>query len=162
MIICNRYETPLGTVSVRAESKTGVWELIGLYFEDMVCTYHKSQNIHLFSAVKQWLDSYFTGKPAPYGIPFTLYGTPFQKSVWNAIQEIPYGATVSYKALAEKLGTHARAVGQATARNPLSIIIPCHRVIGTNGTLVGYGGGLNRKKALLDLEQSFIATPRLQ
>lgn len=100
------------------------------------------------------LSAYFAGELRDFDLPLAPVGTPFQERVWQALRDIPYGATTSYSALANRIGAPgaARAVGLANGRNPIAIIIPCHRVIGAGGTLVGYGGGLNRKRWLLDLE----------
>lgn len=105
-------------------------------------------------AVKKQLLEYFAGKRKQFDLPFVLYGTPFQKSVWNALANIPYGETRSYKDIALAIGASkaVRAIGGANNRNPIPIVIPCHRVIGSNGALVGYGGGLSIKEHLLSLE----------
>jgi len=102
------------------------------------------------------LDEYLRGRRREFDIPVLMVGTDFQKSVWNALMKVPYGATSTYLQLAEDVGNEraVRAVGNANAANPISIIIPCHRIIGSNGELVGYGGGLSLKKRLLRLEQS--------
>ena len=107
-----------------------------------------------FREVVQQLRSYFAGKRTSFDLPLVLEGTEFQKKVWTALQKIPYGETTSYKELAEKVGkpTAVRAVGAANGANPIPIIIPCHRVIGNDGSLTGFGGGLPLKKKLLDLE----------
>ena len=101
------------------------------------------------------LTSYFAGKLRAFEVALAPQGTPFQQQVWRALREIPYGETTSYGALAQRIGNPkaVRAVGLANGSNPISIIIPCHRVIGSNGSLTGYGGGLPTKKALLDLER---------
>jgi methylated-DNA-[protein]-cysteine S-methyltransferase len=103
------------------------------------------------------IDEYFAGLRKTFALPFFLHGTEFQKDVWNALQNIPYGGTCSYKDIAAAIGRPkaARAVGLANNRNPVSIIVPCHRVIGSNGALVGYGGGLPLKQHLLELEQQY-------
>jgi len=100
------------------------------------------------------LDEYFAGRLFCFAVPLDLRGTTFQRQVWQSLQNIPYGETISYSELARSLGRAkaARAVGGAVGSNPISIIVPCHRVIGANGTLTGYGGGLPIKRALLDLE----------
>ena len=115
-----------------------------------------------FAAVVHQLDEYFAGKLFEFDIELDLHGTDFQQRVWKTLLTIPYGQTRTYGEIAEQIGTPsaARAVGLANGRNPISIIVPCHRVIGANGQLVGYGGGLQRKHALLELEQSR-AIPRL-
>ncbi|HZJ26860.1 MAG TPA: methylated-DNA--[protein]-cysteine S-methyltransferase [Acidimicrobiia bacterium] len=109
---------------------------------------------HAFADVAGQLDEYFAGTRRRFDVALRLEGTPFQRSVWSALREIPYGETTSYGALAAGIGRPgaSRAVGLANGRNPVAIIVPCHRVIGANGTLTGYGGGLNRKRRLLDLE----------
>lgn len=106
------------------------------------------------NVLKQQLDEYFEGKRREFQLPIILIGTPFQKNVWRELQKIPYGSTISYKEQAKRVGRPAavRAVARANSENKIAIIIPCHRVIGANGKLVGYGGGLWRKKYLLNLE----------
>jgi methylated-DNA-[protein]-cysteine S-methyltransferase len=101
------------------------------------------------------LAAYFAGQRRTFDLPLRLEGTDFQRRVWAALQEIPYGETVSYGELAARLGSPgaSRAVGLANGRNPVAVIVPCHRVIAADGTLGGYGGGLERKRRLLDLEQ---------
>ena len=108
----------------------------------------------LEEAVHQ-LEAYFAGKLKIFSLNLCLDVTPFQKKVLAALQQIPYGGTASYGEIAEKIGNPfaSRAVGQANARNPIPIVIPCHRVVGSNGTLTGFGGGIRVKQALLDLEQ---------
>ena len=105
------------------------------------------------------LEAYFAGKRAAFDLPLALRGTPFQVSVWKVLLEIPFGATMSYGEIARRIGKpHAsRAVGGANHRNPIPIIVPCHRVIGADGSLTGYGGGEPRKRALLDLERPQLA-----
>jgi methylated-DNA-[protein]-cysteine S-methyltransferase len=112
-----------------------------------------------FRTVTEQLTAYFAGELTEFDLPLTLHGTPFQRRVWAALQGIPYGETVSYGQLAEEIGkpTAARAVGLANGRNPISIIVPCHRVIGSTGSLTGYGGGLERKRLLLDMEAATLA-----
>lgn len=104
---------------------------------------------------KRQLEEYFAGNRREFDLRLAPQGTAFQKKVWKALLEIPYGATWSYGALARRIGKPqaARAVGAANGRNPISIIVPCHRVIGSSGTLTGYGGGLEVKRALLNLER---------
>lgn len=108
-----------------------------------------------FVEVIRQLDQYFAGTRTTFDVDLDLVGTPFQVEVWNALLEIPYGETASYGELARRIGRPAavRAVGAANGRNPVSIIVPCHRVIGSNGKLVGYGWGTSTKAQLLDLEQ---------
>jgi methylated-DNA-[protein]-cysteine S-methyltransferase len=108
-----------------------------------------------FADVVEQLDAYFAGELTRFDVRYELAGTTFQRAVWRALCDIPYGETISYGELARRLGTPSasRAVGLANGRNPVSIVVPCHRVIGANGTLTGYGGGIERKRFLLDLEQ---------
>lgn len=108
----------------------------------------------LFDRTARQLEAYFAGELTQFDLPLEPAGTPFQLRVWQELRAVPYGATASYGEIAARIGqpTAARAVGLANGRNPISIIIPCHRVIGAGGSLVGYGGGLDRKKLLLDLE----------
>lgn len=108
-----------------------------------------------FTEVIRQLDEYFAGQRIEFDVPMTLVGTPFQRTVWAALQQIPYGETWSYGQLAARIGrpSAARAVGLANGRNPIGIIVPCHRVVGATGGLTGYGGGLERKQHLLDFER---------
>jgi methylated-DNA-[protein]-cysteine S-methyltransferase len=112
-----------------------------------------------FVEVIRQLEEYFAGRRTCFDVPVTLSGTDFQRRVWAALREIPYGQIVSYGQLADQLGqpTAARAVGLANGRNPISVIVPCHRVVGANGGLTGYGGGLGRKQFLLDFERGSAA-----
>jgi len=107
-----------------------------------------------FRAAAEQLGEYFAGDRRVFELPLALDGTAFQRQVWAALQEIPYGKTATYGEIATALGhpSAARAVGMANNRNPIAIIVPCHRVVGRNGALVGYGGGLDRKRMLLELE----------
>lgn len=114
------------------------------------------QTAELLSMATIQLDEYFQGKRTTFSLPFKLTGTPFQLAVWKELQNIPYGQTTSYKEIAQKINKPKayRAVGMANNKNPLPIIIPCHRVIGSNGKLIGYAGGLKLKNYLLELEKS--------
>jgi len=109
-----------------------------------------------FAEAARQLEAYFGGTLGEFDLPLTLVGTPFQRTVWTALRRIPYGETVSYRELADWIGrpTAARAVGLANGRNPIGIVVPCHRVVGSSGDLTGYGGGLDRKRWLLDFERS--------
>lgn len=108
----------------------------------------------LTDAVCRQLDEYFAGTRTAFDFPLRLQGTPFQEKVWAALRDIPYGETRSYQQIAQAIGQPkaCRAVGMANHRNPIYIVVPCHRVVGANGALTGYGGGLDMKKALLELE----------
>ena len=108
----------------------------------------------LLDALRAQLDGYFAGHRTVFDLPLAPAGTPFQRSVWTALCDVRYGETASYAQIAQRVGSPAavRAVGAANGRNPIAIVIPCHRIIGSNGTLTGYAGGLDRKRMLLALE----------
>jgi methylated-DNA-[protein]-cysteine S-methyltransferase len=112
-----------------------------------------------FAGVVEQLAEYFDGRRRDFDLPLALDGPPFQRQAWNALREIPYGETVSYGEQARRIGhpDAARAVGAANGQNPIAVIVPCHRVIGADGTLTGYGGGLARKRLLLDLEADAVS-----
>ena len=112
-----------------------------------------------FADVREQLDEYFAGGRTTFDLPLTMTGSPFQRRVWRALQDIPYGETISYGELARRVGAPAtpRNVGSANGRNPVSVIVPCHRVIGADSSLTGYGGGLERKRILLELEAGVLA-----
>ena len=130
-------------------------------YSDVLATHNlELKELTIFELTFQWLDTYFNGKEPDFTPPLSLYGTPFQKMVWEILLTIPYGQTMTYgdiaKRIAEQKGIarmSAQAVGGAVGRNPISIIIPCHRVIGTNGSLTGYAGGIGKKIYLLNLEK---------
>ena len=153
----NFCEGPLGKMflSSDGESLTGLWfegqPHIGPAFGEETV---ENSNLPLFAIVGEWLEAYFAGqRPEPSGIPLAPAGTKFFRSVWDAILAIPYGETAAYGEIARRIGCpSARPVGGAVGRNPISIIIPCHRVVGANGSLTGYAGGLERKAKLLELE----------
>ncbi len=109
-----------------------------------------------FDAAARQLEEYFAGRRTHFDLPLTLHGTAFQQRVWAALREIPYGETWTYGELALHIGrpTASRAVGLANGKNPLGVIVPCHRVVGSDGGLTGYGGGLHRKQALLEHERA--------
>jgi methylated-DNA-[protein]-cysteine S-methyltransferase len=107
-----------------------------------------------FGELRSQLDEYFDGRRRTFDVPLAMSGSPFQQRVWDALRDIPYGETASYGELARRIGvpSASRAVGVANAQNPVCVIVPCHRVIGADGSLTGYAGGLERKRLLLDLE----------
>ena len=112
-----------------------------------------------FADLSAQLAEYFAGRRTTFDVPLTLAGSPFQQRVWRALRDIPYGETSSYGAIARRLGvpSAARAVGVANGQNPVCVIVPCHRVIGADGSLTGYGGGLDRKRLLLELEAGVLS-----
>ncbi|WP_319522880.1 methylated-DNA--[protein]-cysteine S-methyltransferase [uncultured Desulfosarcina sp.] len=116
-----------------------------------------------FSSLKDQLSAYFAGERQTFDVALFPEGTPFQMQVWAALKEIPYGSVVSYRWIADRIGNPGavRAVGAANGRNPISIIIPCHRVIGSDGSLTGYGGGLDVKKRLLRLENQEVGSNKI-
>ena len=124
------------------------------YNYEITCSYCIKETDLLEEACSQ-LQEYLQGKRQVFNLPLAPKGTPFRKSVWKCLREIPYGETKSYKEIAKAVGNEraCRAVGQANNKNPIPIFIPCHRVIGTNGCLIGYSGGLQTKKLLLEIEK---------
>ena len=144
--------TPLGTMRLATDGRA----ILELEFDlppvALVALSPGSQR--LADAVQRRLDAYFEGRPVAFDFPVAPSGTPFQQAVWSALCGIPYGETVSYAEIARRVGrpSAVRAVGAANGRNPIAILVPCHRVIGANGTLTGYSAGLERKRALLALE----------
>ena len=119
----------------------------------------RDDSVRVLAEARQQLSAYFAGRLERFDLPIRLRGTPFQLRVWQALQDIPYGTTTGYGALAARLGLakgSARAVGLANGANPVAIVVPCHRVIGSSGKLVGYAAGLDRKQALLALEGCLI------
>ena len=142
------YDTYAGRIGI-AEEDGAITHLI---FSERDWTVEETD---LIKETKKQLDEYFAGKRKKFDIPTRLEGTEFQKRVWEELRKIPYGKTVTYKDIAEAVGCPKgfRAVGLANNRNPISIIYPCHRVIGSNGSLTGYGGGLDVKEKLLELER---------
>jgi methylated-DNA-[protein]-cysteine S-methyltransferase len=143
-------DSPIGTLTLVKTS--GV--LSGLYMRELRAEAFGARATSGFEDVAEQLKEYFARKRTTFTVPIAPTGTPFQQRVWIELTRIPYGETRSYGQLAAAIGNPSavRAVGGANGRNPISIIVPCHRVIGSNGTLVGYGGGLKRKRILLDLE----------
>lgn len=134
--------------------------LNGLYFSggthapSVAADWLRSPDMALAATVERQLSEYAGGQRRQFDVPIALHGTPFQRVVWDEIRRIPYGETVSYGTLAARAGNGraVRAAGAATGRNPISIIVPCHRVVGSDGRLTGYAGGLERKRALLAIE----------
>jgi methylated-DNA-[protein]-cysteine S-methyltransferase len=152
------YESRLGPVLLAAEGDAlvGVYFLGQKHFPAEVPAYCTARHGDVLERTARQLDDYFQGRPIVFDMPLALRGTPFQCAVWDALRAIPYGQTIAYGELARRIGRprSIRAVGAAVGRNPISIIIPCHRVIGANGSLTGYAGGLDRKQALLELEKA--------
>lgn len=144
-------KSPIGALYIREEGGF----ITDLSFTNKSCAQDVFQTTPLLvEAVKQ-LEEYFSGKRQAFTLPLNPKGTPFQRRVWEALQQIPYGQTASYQDIAIQIGKKnaCRAVGMANHHNPIAIIIPCHRIIGKNGALTGYNGGLSIKKHLLNLEK---------
>jgi len=158
MIYTAHYNSPLGGITLTSDGMA----LTGLYFDgerdfpDL--SPGRKKDLPLFGEVMRWLDLYFDGKEPDFSPALNPTGTAFQMSVWAILRTIPYGETTNYGAIAKRLEKKtgkrmsAQAVGGAVGRNPISIIVPCHRVIGANGSLTGYAGGLDKKEYLLELE----------
>ena len=133
--------------------------LTGLFFAEQAhapaidVRWRRDDDDSLFTQTIREVSEFASGERHAFSLPFAASGTPFQKQVWREIAAIPFGETRTYGDIASTLGAFARAVGSATGRNPLSLIVPCHRVVGTNGALTGYAGGLQRKRRLLELER---------
>ena len=127
--------------------------LTGLWFDGRPAPAAERDD-EAFADLREQLDAYFAGERTTFDLPLAAQGTEWQRTVWNALLDVPYGTTVSYGELAASLGRPSapRAVGAANGRNPISVIVPCHRVVGATGALTGYGGGLDRKEWLLGLE----------
>jgi methylated-DNA-[protein]-cysteine S-methyltransferase len=144
-----RLDSPLGRLLLTSDGAA----VTGLYLHDRP-TAGWEPDARPFERVAAELEGYFAGRRTAFTVPLAPAGTPFQQAAWKALLQIPYGETVSYAEQARRLGvpTAARAVGSANGKNPICVLIPCHRVIATGGGLGGYGGGLDRKRLLLELE----------
>ncbi len=144
------YHSPIGILTLAEEDGF----LTRLIYQEKVITPHIVEKTPLLRDAEEQLEEYFKGERKEFDLPLSPRGTEFQKKVWQALLQIPYGHTASYGDIAKQISNPkgCRAVGGANNKNPISIIIPCHRVIGTNGKLVGYGGGLENKVYLLNLE----------
>lgn len=163
MIFIQHYDSPLGGILLAADEigLTGLWFDGQKFFARDLPAERVEQNTPALSEVKRWLDSYFTGKEPDFMPPLHPIGSAFRRSVWDILLRIPYGQTSTYgeiaRQLAEKQGRPriaAQAVGGAVGHNKISIIIPCHRVVGTNGSLTGYAGGIDKKVKLLEWEHT--------
>ncbi len=160
-----QYHTDLGEILLAADDigLTGLWFYGQKYFALSLEKEHEEKDLSVFEKAKRWLDLYFAGIEPDFAVPLHLIGTDFQKTVWEILCEIPYGHTAAYADIAQQFCAKkgmkhmsAQAVGGAIARNPISVIVPCHRVIRKNGTPGGYAGGAYKKIALLRLEQKTV------
>ncbi len=163
MIYTQHYESPLGGILLAADETglTGLWFDGEKYYADNLAAEHEARDTQALGAAKRWLDVYFAGKEPDFLPPLHPIGSAFRQEVWQLLLEIPYGQTTTYGALARRLAERrglrhmsAQAVGGAVGHNEISILIPCHRVVGTSGSLTGYAGGIDKKLSLLRLEQA--------
>lgn len=152
MIYQKIIKTPIGDICILEENN----KIIRLTLDNEKYCYTE-KNTEILNETEKQLNEYFWGKRKKFNVPINPKGTEFQKQVWNELLKIPYGQTVTYKRIAQKIEkpNAARAVGMANHNNPIAIIVPCHRVVGSNSKLVGYAFGLERKQFLLDLENKF-------
>ena len=158
----HHYTSPLGRIMLAADGQalTGLWFEGQKYFADKLDRNHEEKDLPVFEQAEQWLAIYFSGEEPDFMPPLSMKGTSFQKEVWEALLAVPFGQTTTYaeiaKGIAKRRGLasmSAQAVGNAVAHNPMSLLIPCHRVLGSDGSLTGYAGGLEKKKWLLAMER---------
>lgn len=163
MTYTQHYDSPLGGILLAADDVglTGLWFDGQKYFARSLSNERIEQETSVLAEAKRWLDIYFTGKKPDFTPPLHPIGSAFQRSVWEILLQIPYGQTTTYgeiaRQLAKKQGLDrmsAQAVGGAVGHNEISIIIPCHRVVGADGSLTGYAGGIDKKEKLLELERA--------
>ena len=159
----SRYSSELGDILLAADEigLTGLWFVGQNYFADTLPAEQIEQETVILAQAKEWLDVYFSGKEPDFTPPLHPIGSPFRQAVWKLLLQIPYGQTTTYGEIARQMEKQqncphmsAQAVGGAVGHNGISIIIPCHRVVGTKGSLTGYAGGLDKKMALLELEHA--------
>lgn len=159
----SHYQSPVGNILLAADTTglTGLWFEGEKYYANNLDPEHEERNLPVFEDVKRWLTIYFSGQEPDFTPPLHLLGSSFQLAVWEILQKIPYGKTMTYgeiaKIIADRQGLphmSAQAVGGAVGHNEISIIVPCHRVVGTNGSLTGYAGGIDKKIKLLNLEKA--------
>jgi len=153
--------SPLGGMVLASDGDalTAAWFEGQRYAPSIGPTWQRRRDLPLLRRAAAEFAEYFAGERTRFELPLAPAGTPFQREVWNAIGGVPYGETIAYRELAARAGRPAsiRAAGAATGRNPLSIVIPCHRIVGADGALTGYAGGLARKRSLLALERAMAA-----
>lgn len=159
-----KYESPLGGIVLAADEigLTGLWFEGQKYFARCLDKENEEKELPIFGETKKWLDIYFSGNEPDFKLPLHFTGSEFQNEVWEILYQIPYGHTTTYgdiaKQIAKKKGIKrmsAQAVGGAVAHNEISVIVPCHRVVGGNGNLTGYAGGIDKKIALLKIENGY-------
>lgn len=161
----HHYESPLGGITITSDGKalTGLWFDGQKYTADTPAATTKAKSLPIFRTVVRWLDIYFSGKVPGFTPPLAMRSSPFRKAVWNIMLTIPFGQTMTYGEIAAGIAKErgmqrmsAQAVGGAVGHNAIALIIPCHRVVGTNGSLTGYAAGLRKKQKLLELEHAQI------
>ena len=161
MDLTAHYESPLGPITLASdgEALTGLWFDGQKYFAATLSREHEEKALPVFAQTVQWLDVYFSGKVPDFTPPLLMRTTAFRRSVWEIMLSIPYGHTMTYGEIAQQIaarkglpGMSAQAVGGAVGHNAISLIIPCHRVVGANGNLTGYAGGIEKKARLLAME----------
>ncbi len=159
----HHYQSPLGGITLASDGTAlvGLWFDEQRYFADTIDADTIEKNLPVFQKADRWLDVYFSGQAPDFTPPLNMRTTPFRKRVWEIMLTIPFGQTMTYGQIAEQIAQEkglkhmsAQAVGGAVGHNSISLIIPCHRVVGTNGSLTGYAGGIAKKVKLLELEQT--------
>ena len=159
----SHYKSPMGDLLLAADhiGLTGLWFEGQKYYASKLDPEHQEKELPVFQRTKEWLDLYFAGKEPDFTPPIHMTGTDFQMKVWEILRRIPYGRTTTYKEIAQKMAEQkgvdhmsSQAVGGAVGHNKISILIPCHRVLGTDGSLTGYAGGIDKKEKLLALEKA--------
>lgn len=162
MLYYKKVASPLGEITLRSdgEALTGLWFADDKHYGAKDIAGAALADLDIFAQAEAWLAEYFAGRKPKVSVPLKLQGSEFQMQVWRLLQDIPYGRLVTYGDIAKKIAAQkgvvrmsAQAVGSAVGHNPLCIIVPCHRVVGANGSLTGYGGGMWRKVRLLELEK---------
>lgn len=158
----SHYQSPIGNILLAADEigLTGLWFEGQKYFALYLDKEHEEKELPIFKQTKRWLDVYFSGKEPDFSVPLHFTGTDFQNEVWEILYSIPYGTTMTYGEIAKQIAAKrglkrmsAQAVGGAVGHNEISIIVPCHRVVGSNGSLTEYAGGIDKKIWLLTLEK---------
>lgn len=163
MDFIHHYHSPLGEITIASDGDalTGLWFAGQKYFGSTLSAEYEEKNLTVFDRAETWLDIYFSGRAPDFTPPLSLRATPFRRSVWDILLTVPFGRTVTYGEIASILAKQkgmpqmsAQAVGGAVGHNPISLIIPCHRVVGSDGSLTGYAGGLDKKLQLLKMEKA--------
>lgn len=163
MVYTYHYNSPLGGITMASEEEAliGLWFDGQKYFADSITEEYTEKSLPIFGETAKWLGIYFSGKEPDFTPPLMMKTTPFRKAVWEVMLTIPYGKTMTYGEIANKIAEKkgiakmsAQAVGGAVGHNSISLIIPCHRVVATNGSLTGYAGGIDKKVQLLKLEKT--------